>query len=250
MQDWPETVDRIVLKTIDSTNAEAGRIAARTTRPTWILAYEQTAGRGRRGRPWSAPKGNFNATLLMHPKGPLDQVALRSFVASLALRDTFVALTGREDLFTLKWPNDVLLRGGKVAGILLESAGQGPGAQHLCVGIGVNLVAAPPAFELEPGGWAAVALKAETGLTISPETFLETLAPAFDRWERQLTTFGFEPVRNAWLRHAARLGERITARFGDQQLTGVFETVDAQGAVVLQAADGRHHISAADIFFA
>ena len=108
--------------------------------PAWFMAYEQTAGRGRRARPWVSPRGNFYGSLILHPVEPVDQVALRSFVAAVALRDAFVTLTGLPTAFALKWPNDVLLNGGKVAGILLESVGQAQGVAHLAVGMGVNLI--------------------------------------------------------------------------------------------------------------
>ena len=123
--DWPAGYGQRVLGEVDSTNAEAARIAGNLDGPEWILGLRQTAGRGRRGRGWADPEGNFAATLVLFPGEPAGRVALRSFVASLALLDAFVAVTGRPDGFALKWPNDVLLNGGKVAGILLEGAGQG-----------------------------------------------------------------------------------------------------------------------------
>ncbi len=101
-------------------------------------------------------------------------VALRSFAAALALRDAFVALTGLPQAFTLKWPNDVLLNGQKVAGILLEASGD-----VLAIGIGVNLIAAPPPEAVEPGAVTPVSLLSETGLRITPEAFLDALAPAY-----------------------------------------------------------------------
>ena len=148
---WPEGVGRLVLPTVDSTNAEAQRLAPSVTGPVWILAGEQTAGRGRRARPWVSPRGNFYGTLLMQPRDGADVVALRSFAAALALREAFVAVTGLPDAFRLKWPNDVLLNGGKVAGILLETAGAGQGVGHLAIGVGVNLIGAPDPSAVEAG---------------------------------------------------------------------------------------------------
>jgi len=246
---WPEGVDRKVHATLDSTMAEAARVAPDLTRPTWILAHEQTAGKGRRGRPWSMPAGNFAATLVLRPTEPPAQVALRSFVAALALRDAFVAATGREDAFALKWPNDVLLNGGKVAGILLESLGVGARVSHLSIGIGVNLAAAPEAADLEPGAVRPVSLKGETGTTIAPEAFLDLLAPAYARFEVQFSTYGFAPIRTAWLTHAARLGDVITARTGNSETTGTFRDIDAEGNLILETAKGRVPIAAADIYF-
>lgn len=245
---WPEGVGRRILASVDSTLSEAARQAATATGPVWILAYEQTAARGRRGRPWKMPPGNFSATLLMQP-GDAESAALRSFVSALALYDAFVAATGRPELFALKWPNDVLLNGGKVAGILLESAGSGKRLSHLGIGIGVNLVTSPDAGEVEPRALRPVSLLDETGVMLRPEEFLTLLASAYAAWEARFAAFGFGPIRQAWLSRAARLGERIVARTGTQETEGVFETVDDDGSLVLATGEGRRAIPAAEVFF-
>ncbi|PHQ96410.1 MAG: biotin--[acetyl-CoA-carboxylase] ligase [Marinosulfonomonas sp.] len=246
---WPTGVTRRVLDEIDSTNAEAARIAPTLAGPEWILALRQTAGRGRRGRAWVDPVGNFAATYVMRPTEPADQVALRSFVAALALFDAIVSATGKPAGLSLKWPNDVLLNGGKVAGILLESIGSGKSVEHLSIGIGVNLCNAPEAGTVEPQALRPVSLANETGINIAPIEFLSLLAPAFAKWESQFTTYGFAPIREAWLARAARLGEVITARTGAEEITGTFETIDQSGNLVLSTAKGRRAIPAADIFF-
>ncbi|MEY4872006.1 MAG: hypothetical protein RLZZ563_1336 [Pseudomonadota bacterium] len=246
---WPPGVGRRLLDTVDSTNAEAARMAPHLAGPVWFLAGEQTAGRGRRARAWSSPRGNFHATLALQPREPADRVALRSFAAALALRDAFVALTDLPQSFALKWPNDVLLNGGKVAGILLESSGAGQGVQHLAIGIGVNLIAAPDPSQVEPCALQPVSLLGETGLRIPPEVFLDALAPAYAAWEATFVTQGFGPLRDAWLAHAARLGETITARTGTDVRQGVFDTIDASGALVLRMAHGPVAIPAAEVFF-
>ena len=249
MKDWPAGYGRRVLMRVDSTLSEAARIAPEVSGPEWILALEQTAARGRRGRAWAMPVGNFAATLVMQPNGPPDQVALRSFVAALALFDTFVTLTGRAEPFALKWPNDVLLNGGKVAGILLESVGSAAGVQHLAIGIGVNLIAAPEASELEAGAVRPVALAAETGAVVTPEDFLSVLAEAFAAYETQFEAYGFAPIRRAWLARATRLGEIITARTGTSETVGTFTDIDEQGQLVLETSKGRVTIPAADVYF-
>ena len=213
------------------------------------MAGEQTGGRGRRGRPWASPKGNFHATLLMWPTEAPEVVALRSFAAALALRDTCVALTGLPQSFQLKWPNDVLLNDGKLAGILLESVGQGGRLSHLAIGIGVNLIAAPDASQIEEGALRPVSLLAETGLRIAPEAFLATLAPAYARWEQVFVSQGFGPLRAEWLAHAARLGQTIRARTGVSTREGIFETVDVTGALVLRTPTATVAIPAAEVFF-
>ncbi len=246
---WPNGYGRRVLAEVDSTNAEAARLAGDLAGPTWIMARHQTAARGRLGRGWSMPEGNFAATLVMHPEEPADQVALRSFVAALALNDAVVAVTGRAEGLSLKWPNDVLLNGGKFAGILLESAGSGGRTGHLMIGIGVNLRHAPQQAEVEEGALRPVSLLSELGVDVDPEVFLDHLAAAYAGWESQFVTFGFAPIREAWLARAARLGEVITARTGTTETTGTFETVDEAGQLVLKTRDGRQAIPAADVFF-
>jgi BirA family biotin operon repressor/biotin-[acetyl-CoA-carboxylase] ligase len=241
---WPAGLERRVLDEVDSTNAEAARLAATPGGPVWILGLRQTMGRGRRGRAWNDPSGNFAATLLMRPAPPPQLAALRSFVAALALSDALQAAAGVGPRLSLKWPNDVLLDGGKLAGILLEG-----GAGHLCVGIGVNLVHAPAATALEPGALPPVSLLGATGVALTPGALLDHVAPAFDDWDTRLDRYGFAPIRNAFLTRAARLGQTITARTGPLARTGVFETISPEGALVLRMFDGLVEVTAADVFF-
>jgi BirA family biotin operon repressor/biotin-[acetyl-CoA-carboxylase] ligase len=243
---WPDGVAREIFAELDSTNAEALRRAAGgAVGPLWILAHAQTAARGRRGRAWASLPGNFFASLLIRPPGPPALAALRSFVAALGLYDAMVDATGRPELFALKWPNDVLLGGRKLAGILLESGAEGT----LAVGVGVNLAAAPDAAALEPGAVPPVSLRGATGIAVAPEDFLELLAPAVQGWEERLRADGFAPLRAAWLARAARLGEPVTARLPDRAVTGRFETIDQAGALVLATATGRVTLPAADVQF-
>ncbi len=244
--DWPDGVGRVVLDRVTSTNAEAARLAPG---PAWVLGLEQSAGRGRRARPWDSPRGNMYASLVMTPTGPATEVALRSFVAALALRDALVSLTALPGAFSLKWPNDVLCNGGKIAGILLESTSAGAGVAHLVIGIGVNLIAAPDMAQMEPGAFAPVSLLAETGVRVTPEAMLAALASAFARWEAVFVTRGFARVRAAWLDHAAHLGQPIRARTGTATHEGTFQAIDDTGALILQTAGGLLAIPAADVFF-
>lgn len=241
MAAWPQGVDKVILTSTDSTSAEAARRAPAA--PTWVLALQQTAGKGRRGRAWSMPQGNFAASLIWRPQGDPTHLPLRSFVASLALHDSLTDI-GIKGL-SLKWPNDVLLNDSKLAGILLENAGNGA----LVLGIGINLIAAPSTDDLEPGAVAPVSLLAASGLRVSPAAMLDALAPAFAAREAQLTTWGFAPIRTEWLRHAARLGQPITARLVNETVDGTFEDVDEDGQLVLRTATGLRKITAGDVFF-
>ncbi|WP_313349652.1 biotin--[acetyl-CoA-carboxylase] ligase [Paracoccus sp. (in: a-proteobacteria)] len=246
---WPEGVARHILARTDSTNAEALRLASGLSGPAWILAREQFAGRGRRGREWVMPAGNFAATLITRPQGGALAAAQLSFVAALALYDALGLACGPSARLAIKWPNDVLLNGGKVAGILLESSGSGPGVQAVAIGIGVNLAAAPDVGALAAGAVPPVSVWGECGHVIAPEEFLDLLAPAFARWQAQLDTYGFAPIRNAWLARAARLGEPIVARTGTTESHGIFEGIDDSGALILRGPAGCQIIPAAEIYF-
>lgn len=243
---WPEGYDWILHEELDSTNAEAARIAEHLHRPTWIMARNQTNARGRRGRRWSNPKGNFSATLVLKPLGGPQAASLRSFMAANALYETLSHWCDRSAL-SLKWPNDVLLNGGKVAGILLESAGRGGATEWLSIGIGVNLLDTPDGVR-DPS-FPPVCVKTETGERIEPDDFLRILADNYATEEMILDRLGFQPIRQRWLERAARLGEIITARTVRDEVTGRFATVDELGQLVLETPRGRVAIPAADVYF-
>jgi BirA family biotin operon repressor/biotin-[acetyl-CoA-carboxylase] ligase len=251
MAGWPPGVGREVHAELDSTNAEAlRRAAAGEAGPCWILALGQTAARGRRGRAWASLPGNFAASLLYRPPGAPALVALRSFAAALAQHDALLAVIGTPERLALKWPNDVLLDGGKLAGILLETGGPAGGPLALAVGIGVNLAEAPARAALEPGAVAPDSLREATEISVAPEDFLQLLAPAMAEWEARLTAEGFAPLRAAWLGRAARLGEPVTARLAGRAIDGRFETIDETGALVLATPTGRVALPAAEVHFA
>ena len=218
-------------------------------RPTWILGLRQTQGRGRRGRPWSDPVGNFAATLVLLPDQPPHMLALRSFVASLALYDTLASVAGQSKAFSLKWPNDVLLNGSKLAGILLETLPRTGQSQGLAVGIGVNLLNVPATDHWEPTALRPVSLYSELGVQISPQDFLSILAESFAHFEAKFMSQGFAPIRDDWLARAANVGQEITAKTVKQTFRGRFETIDLDGQLVLQNDLGRHVIAAAEVFF-
>lgn len=243
---WPERTDRIILDEVDSTMAEAMRRAPDLMRPTWIMAHRQTAARGRRGRTWENPPGNFAATYVFKPKGNAATAALRSFSAANALYEA-LALKIDRDRLALKWPNDVLLNGGKVAGILLESTGTQGRLDWLAIGIGVNLTHVPPT--VQDAMFPPVCLVGEGGESTDTDELLSILASNMETEERIFAELGFAPIRENWLRRAARLGEVITARTARDEITGTFETVDEAGQLVLRTPKGQVAIPAADVFF-
>jgi BirA family biotin operon repressor/biotin-[acetyl-CoA-carboxylase] ligase len=234
-----------VLDETDSTNAHAARLAPELGQPTWIMARRQTAARGRRGKSWAMAPGNFAATLLMRPGGVPAWAALRSFLAANALYETLALHVDRTRL-AHKWPNDVLLDGGKVAGILLETTGKGGQVDWLSIGIGVNLTSAPVLTDVE---FPPVSLAGQGGETVRPGVFLEELAGFYATEEAILERLGFDQIRDRWLRNAARLGEQITARTSTAEITGIFDGIDTSGQLVLITATGPKTIPAADVYF-
>lgn len=248
---WPAGVGLSEFREIDSTNEEARRQAAAGARgPLWIRAETQSAGRGRRGRSWTSEPGNLFATLLAAPGCALPRAAEISFVAGLAVHDAACAAApALADRLSLKWPNDLLLDGAKVSGILIETAA-GPGGHDerdplLAVGIGVNLASHPQDVPYPAGDLA------QAGVRIAARDFLARLAAAMQARMRQWQDEGFGAVRAAWLGRAAGLGGPMTVRLPDGEITGEFVSLDADGALALRTApDGTlRRITAGDVFF-
>jgi len=250
MTTWPEGTGRVILDETDSTNAEARRRAeAGATGPLWIMARRQTAARGRQGRAWAAPAGNLSATLLTPcTGGPARAVRLLAPVAGLAAADLAAAHLppGR---VALKWPNDVLAGGRKLAGILIESVGP-PATPFYAVGIGMNLAHHPAPEETRlPATSIAAEIGAEIGAAPDPEAALTRLAAAFAAWAA-LGQRDHGALVAAWRGRLAGIGRPIEARLGTTSVRGIFDTVDANGRLVLRTPSGLQTISAADVFLA
>lgn len=241
--------DILKLEEIDSTNAEARRRAeAGEEGPLWIAARRQTAGRGRRGRGWETPDGNLAATLLTVTGKPPAEAAQVSFVAALAVADLAAAYVP-PSLVRLKWPNDPLVDGRKLSGVLIESGRRADGRLWLAVGIGVNL-AHPPVNPDRPATALAEHLAAGVDRAPTFEEGAAALAAAFERWWRVWDGQGFEPIRAAWTERATGLGAACEARLGSETVHGVAEALEADGALRLRLADGGvRRITAGDVFF-
>lgn len=245
MTSWPAGYGLREFDEIDSTNEEARRLAALGERgPVWIAAGRQTAGRGRRGRKWESPAGNLAATLLLCPARPASECAQLSFATALAASDALAGFVPDAGL-SVKWPNDVLAGGRKIAGILLESASQGADPVFLAVGVGMNLKTHPPDTEFPATSLPALGVSPPL-----PRHALLELAASFAKWYETWREGGFSPIRDAWLARAAGLGTRIRARLQSEETTGVFEGIDETGALLLRETQDRvRAISAGEVFF-
>ncbi len=237
------------LESVDSTNAEARRRAEHgEPGPLWIWSLRQSAGRGRNGRSWQSQPGNLFASLLLGLGCPLATATQLALLAGVAAYDTIAKLLpdAAEAELLLKWPNDVLIDGKKVAGILLESSGDAgvDALPWLAIGIGVNLVH-PPAEAQYP----ATTVGAH-GPAPSPAEALAELAEAWETRFRTWRVSGFAAIREAWLAVAAGLGQPIDVRLPSETLHGRFETLMTDGALSLLLPDGsRRAITAGEVFF-
>ena len=245
--------------TIGSTSTEAlARAGAGDPGRLWIVAAAQTAGHGRRGRPWQTPSGNLAASLLVEPQSPTARTATLSFAAGLALENAVracapqiavkLALDGAEGGATrlrLKWPNDVLVDGAKIAGILLEAATLPGRPSGVVVGFGVNVRHAPEGLPYPATSLAAC------GADVDAERLFEALAEAWVEQERLWDEGrGFVAIRRDWLQRAAGLGAPVAVRLGNDVLRGIFETIDEEGRLVVRGADGAARtVSAGDVHF-
>jgi BirA family biotin operon repressor/biotin-[acetyl-CoA-carboxylase] ligase len=226
----------VALQSVGSTNDEAARLADDgTPEGTVVWAREQQGGRGRRGRAWASPPGNLYSSTVLRPDCPAARAAELGFVAALAVGD--LVPSGRA--VRLKWPNDVLVDGGKIAGILLESAvSQSGHVQHVVAGIGINVSFAPQLPDMRYPG-AALGGTVEAAL----EALTAGLAARLAQWRRD----GFESIRTAWLAQAGPLGATVDVRLGDGLASGRFAGLDLDGALLLDTADGPRRIVSGEL---
>jgi BirA family transcriptional regulator, biotin operon repressor / biotin---[acetyl-CoA-carboxylase] ligase len=220
--------------TIDSTNLEAHRLFAAGERgPLFLLADEQTAGKGRLDRVWASLRGNCYSSLMLPLTAETQVVPQLSFVVALAVADVVRKHTPATPL--LKWPNDVLVGGAKIAGILCEVLSASP--LTIAIGCGINVAHAPTGL-----AYPATCL-AEHGGNASRDDIIQSYSIALS-YRINIWNNGqnFSAIRNAWIQSAIGIGETITMRGTDQHLTGRFEGLTEQGAVILKTPLGPPHI--------
>jgi BirA family transcriptional regulator, biotin operon repressor / biotin---[acetyl-CoA-carboxylase] ligase len=240
---------------IGSTNAEAlARARAGEQGPLWFVTSEQTAGRGRRNRPWSAPRGNLASSILEVIDVAPASAATLGFAAGLALEAALKKISveaslrsaGSEHMqFSLKWPNDVLAGQHKLAGILLEAEAVADNRLAVVVGIGTNVVAAPEGTLYPATSLAAL------GIHIGAEELFASLSDAWAAfrgiWDNGR---GFDEIRRLWLERAAGLGQPVSVQLGAATVAGAFDTIDNSGCLIVRTPEGtRVSISAGDVYF-
>nr|WP_319382322.1 biotin--[acetyl-CoA-carboxylase] ligase [uncultured Roseibium sp.] len=211
----------------------------------WIRAGEQTEGRGRRGRDWSSPVGNLFASLLLVDPKPAERIGELPLVAAVALADAVDKAAGTLHLVQLKWPNDLLVDGAKLSGILLEAELLADGRQAVVIGFGVNCISHPPLAMYQATDLRSL------GFQVSAERMFEALASSFsahlDTWREP---GGFKKTRKNWLDRAAHLGKEISVKTAREEISGIFADLDAHGHLVLRQDDGSvRTLYAGDVFF-
>ena len=240
---------------VGSTSTEAARAAmAGDVGEAWFAALKQTAGRGRRGRAWETPSGNLAASLLIVPDSDPAVAATLGFVAGVALNRALATVVPqgvvRQGIdgahrIALKWPNDVLADGAKLAGMLLEAHKRADGRQAVVIGIGINIVSAPEGLP-----YPATSLT-ELGFDISAETLFTALAEewvaAYELWDggRNVAT-----VLRLWREAATGIGSEVAVAQDGNVVRGVFETIDDTGRLIVRSNDNsRIAITAGDVHF-
>jgi BirA family biotin operon repressor/biotin-[acetyl-CoA-carboxylase] ligase len=244
---------------VGSTSTEAVRAAeAGDVGEVWFASLKQTAGRGRRGRVWETPSGNLAASLMIVPDCDPSIAATLGFVAGVALNRALGAVLptglvktgidgadGQGARIALKWPNDLLADGAKLAGMLLESAKRPDGRAAVVIGIGVNIVSAPSGLP-----YPATSLR-DLGVEVSAETIFAALSDewvaAYELWDNGRNV---PAILNLWRGAAAGIGAEVAVSRDGGVVRGIFESIDDTGRLIVRANDkSRIAISAGDVHF-
>jgi len=209
----------------------------------WVLAGRQTSGRGRRARPWVSEPGNLYASLLTIDPMPAERIGQFTLVAALALAEAVDAMTGSYGLVRLKWPNDLLVDGAKISGILLEATLLADGRRAVVCGFGLNLAHHPELPDYKAANLAGL------GFPVRLERAFAALAASVERYMMRWREEPFSLCLDDWRRRAVGIGAPIRVRLEDRELNGIFAGLDPDGRLVLEAGDTRQTIAAGDVFF-
>jgi BirA family biotin operon repressor/biotin-[acetyl-CoA-carboxylase] ligase len=238
----------ISLDTVGSTNDEARWLAADgASDGTLVRARRQTAGRGRLGRTWISDPGNLYFSLVLRPGCPLARAGQIGFVVANAVADAVAAALPEGAPVGCKWPNDVLVAGRKVSGMLLESeTGRDGQLEWLVAGVGINIASHPDDVRFPASSLTACGAGDGVSAEVMLATFCERFRAGYAVWSQE----GFEPIRRAWLGRAVGRGSVLRASLATATVEGVFEDMDASGALVIrQAAGTRVTVTAGDVYF-
>ena len=237
---WPQMWHEELGSTNDLaiSTSKAGDLA-----PVWIATRSQTKGRGRRGRSWLDAKDNLFATARFVFPGAMQEATSLCFLAGLAVADTLAEISGGAVQPLLKWPNDVLVGGRKITGILIETGRLDDSASWIAAGIGVNLAGTP-----EGVSDTAISLTEAGGGVVAPEAALMVLDRHFRARLATLLTLGFEPLRHAWLERSAHKDGYIERETPSGLVQGRVVGLDDLGGLIVEGAGGaRTTITAGEV---
>jgi len=228
---------------VESTNDEAKKLAKTgTSEGTVVVARQQTAGRGRRGRDWESKPGNLFMSVILRPECDAENAPEIGFVASLSICEALELLAPKEALVQCKWPNDVLIDGRKVSGLLPETMiDQSGGLEWLVLGIGVNCVSHP-----EPVRWPATNLSDVAHKVIEAQTVLDAILERLRFQMSKWAELGFKHTRTAWLKRAYGLGKSLTIQQDTTEtgspIHGVFADLSEDGSLLLDVPGGKRQV--------
>ncbi len=255
MEDTPanllESYHLLSYDVLDSTNEEAKRHADNGgTHGAVVWAHQQTSGKGRMGREWVSPDGNLYVSALLQPTCSLAERTQLAFLTAVSMLDTLEPILGKAGEVSCKWPNDILLDGKKIGGILLESFQTtndfGRTQEWIVVGLGLNIMHHPesgmryPATSLKAAGIELISAK------IVLSRFVYNFIMRYDAWQE----FGFSPIRECWEKAAFGMGEMVDVQVGDESISGIYESIDDAGCLMLRVNDEKViPINASDVTF-
>jgi BirA family biotin operon repressor/biotin-[acetyl-CoA-carboxylase] ligase len=236
--DWLKNYDLLTFETVDSTNTEALRLVKKGVRGNFVvLARQQTGGRGRSSKEWISADGNLYATILLESKLAISVCPQLSFLIANAIYDSIEFFASRQHKslkIELKWPNDILINGKKIAGILLESINI-QGKNNIVIGIGVNIAQTPAILQDQASSLYDEGIKFSNS-----EEFLNVLVNNFDLlYKEWCASQNFTKIRENWMKHAYSLGQVVSIDNGVQRVSGIFKDIAMDGAIRLQLTSGE-----------
>lgn len=234
-------------ETIDSTQVKAHQLAEEgAAEGTVVIAEEQTSGRGRMSRPWhSLKKKGIWMSFIVRPKLPLQKAPQFTLIAAIAVVKAIEETTGLEP--EIKWPNDILLNGKKITGILTELQGEADHIHYLVIGIGMNVNHVKSDFSEELKG-IATSLAIEKGESIARDVLVQNVLKNFEKYYQLYMDKGFSPLKILWESYATSIGKMITARTISGEINGKAIGITEEGVLQIEGEDGQiHQIYSADI---
>jgi BirA family biotin operon repressor/biotin-[acetyl-CoA-carboxylase] ligase len=223
---------------VDSTSEEAALLAMRgASEGTVVIAHAQRRGRGRMGRQWASPPGlGIYLSVILRPPVAAQQAPVLALLGAAASAEAIDRATG---LATgIKWPNDLVVRGRKVGGILGEAAVEGTSLQHVILGIGLNVNQTEADFKGDLRT-TATSLRIESGRFVDRAAMIRSLCESLDAWYEHFLSDGIAPILQGVRERCLTLGRRVVGRSGDEELRGLAVEIDDMGALVIRDVKGQ-----------